>query len=185
MRISSIRARLFVTGVLVGCALTLVPMAAAALADRDDRASNGSRSTTTVTGSVSPNGAATSWHFSTERRPRTAHPRLTECGVGDGVGCGVGEPRAQARYDYHYRLVDTNSGGTGRGADAILTTSSAPVAVTGSASSVTATTQRFNGTVNPEGRDDWYAGTGRARATGRRQRPGAGAGTNARASPRR
>src|SRR5262249_15200751 len=42
-------------------------------------------------------------------------------------------------------------------ADGILTTSSAPQAVTGSATSITATTATLNGTVNPSSRDTtWY-----------------------------
>ena len=58
---------------------------------------------------------------------------------------------------YHYRVVATNSSGTGRGADGIFTTSSAPVAVTGPATSVTPTSATLNGTVDPNGRETtWY-----------------------------
>ena len=58
---------------------------------------------------------------------------------------------------YHYRVVATNSSGTARGADGIFTTSAGPVAVTGSATSVTTTTATLNGTVDPNGRaTTWY-----------------------------
>jgi hypothetical protein len=58
---------------------------------------------------------------------------------------------------YHYRFVATSTAGTGHGADGILTTSSVPAAVTGSATAVTTTSATLNGTVDPSGRPTtWY-----------------------------
>jgi hypothetical protein len=139
--------------------------------------------TASVTGSVNPNGAATSWHF--EYGTTTAYGSPT---ASQNAGSGTASVAASGNLSglkpgttYHYRLVATNSGGTSRGADAILTTSSAPVAVTGSASSVTATTATLNGTVNPEGRDTtWYFEYGKSTSYGTKTAAkNAGAGTSA------
>ena len=81
---------------------------------------------------------------------------------------------------YHYRVVATNSSGTARGADGIFTTSSAPVAVTGSATSITVTSATLNGTVDPNGRATaWYFEYGTSTSYGTKTaEKNAGAGTS-------
>jgi hypothetical protein len=185
LRRYSICARLLATGVLVGCALILVPTAAAATAPT---ATTGpvtavGPTTATVTGSVNPNGAATSWHFEYGTTTGYGSPTASQ-NAGSGtasVGASANLSGLKPGTTYHYRLVATNSGGTSRGADAILTTSSAPVAVTGSASAVTATSATLNGTVNPEGRDTtWYFEYGKSTSYGTKTAAkDAGAGTSA------
>src|SRR5207302_1893227 len=53
---------------------------------------------------------------------------------------------------YHFRIVASNAGGRGTGADQTFTTvSSAPSVVTGTASALTQTSATLNATVNPNG----------------------------------
>jgi hypothetical protein len=53
---------------------------------------------------------------------------------------------------YHYRVVATSTAGTSRGADGVFTTLVAPAVVTGSATSVNASSATLNGSVDPNGR---------------------------------
>jgi phosphodiesterase/alkaline phosphatase D-like protein len=138
--------------------------------------------TATVTGSVNPNGSTTTWHV--EYGTTTSYGSHT---TSQNAGSGTTSVAVSANLSglkpgttYHYRLVATNSAGTSRGADAILTTASAPVAVTGSASAITATSAMLNGTVNPDGRDTaWYFEYGTSTSYGTKTpAKDAGAGTN-------
>ncbi len=55
--------------------------------------------------------------------------------------------------EYHYRLVATNATGTSKGEDGVFTTvPSAPIVVSGSASSITSTSATLNATVDPNER---------------------------------
>jgi hypothetical protein len=115
--------------------------------------------TATVTGTVSPNGAATTWHV--EYGTTTSYGSATaSISVGSGTSATVVSANLtglKAGTTYHYRVVATNSAGTTHGSDGILTTSAAPQAVTGSATSVTTSSATLNGTVNPNGRaTTWY-----------------------------
>src|SRR5919201_6217055 len=114
--------------------------------------------TATVSGSVNPNGAATTWWV--EYGTTTGYGKqtsMTSAGSGtSAVAVSASITGLKAGTTYHYRFVAKNSAGTTNGADGILTTSSAPVAVTGSASSITATGATLNGTVNPGGRDTMW-----------------------------
>ena len=115
--------------------------------------------TATATGTVNPNGQSTTWYVeygtSTSYGAKTAN---VERRVGYGQRGGVRHLTGLTPgTTYHYRVVATNGSGTSRGADGIFTTSSAPVAVTGSATSVTVTSATLNGTVDPNGRaTTWY-----------------------------
>jgi phosphodiesterase/alkaline phosphatase D-like protein len=115
--------------------------------------------TATISGTVNPNGTATSVHF--QYGTSTAYGSVTQsANIGSGTS-GVGVSATinglNAGTTYHYRVVATNSSGTANGADGILTTSSAPAVVTGNASSITATSATLNGTVNPSSRSTtWY-----------------------------
>ncbi len=115
--------------------------------------------TATVTGTVNPNGQATTWYV--EFGTTTGYGAKTA-----NVSAGSGTTNAAVSADlpgltpgttYHYRVVATNTAGTARGADGIFTTSATPVAVTGSATNVTVTSATLNGTVDPNSRaTTWY-----------------------------
>src|SRR6267378_3392877 len=115
--------------------------------------------TATVGGTVNPNGSATSWvvEFGT-----TTSYGLKTTAVNAGSGTSPATISATLTglapgTSYHYRVVATSTAGTARGADGLLTTSAAPQASTGGASSVTPTSATLNGTVNPSGRTTtWF-----------------------------
>ena len=128
--------------------------------------------TATVSGSVNPNGTATTWHV--EYGTTTGYgTNTTAVSAGSGTtSTAVSAPLASLKpgTTYHYRFVATSTAGTGNGADGILTTSSVPAAVTGNAGSVTPTSATLNGTVDPSGRPTtWYfdygTGTGYGKQT--------------------
>jgi hypothetical protein len=113
----------------------------------------------TATGTVNPNGQATAWYVeygtSTSYGTRTASVSAGSGTSNTAVSASL--TGLNAGTTYHYRVVAINSSGTARGADGIFTTSAAPVAVTGSATSVTTTSATLNGTVDPNGRaTTWY-----------------------------
>jgi hypothetical protein len=108
----------------------------------------------TAGGTVNPGGQATTWHV--EYGTSTSYGRQT---ASKSAGSGTSNVAVSTALSglapsttYHYRLVATNGAGTSRGADGIFTTTSGPVAVTGSASGVTATSATLAGTVDPNGR---------------------------------
>ena len=136
----------------------------------------------TVSGSVNPNGVATSWHV--EYGTSTTYGSQTSAAsAGSGtasVAISSTLTNLKPGTSYHYRVVATSTAGTGRGADGLLTTSSAPVAITGSATSVTATSATLNGTVNPGSRaTTWYIEYGTSTSYGTKTPvKDAGAGTS-------
>ncbi|HVS86073.1 MAG TPA: fibronectin type III domain-containing protein [Gaiellaceae bacterium] len=113
----------------------------------------------TVTGTVDPNGTATSWYVqygtSTSYGSKTAD---ANAGSGtSGVPVSASLSGLKAGTTYHYRVVAKSSAGTTTGADGILTTASAPTAATGSASSVGASSAKLAASVDPNGRPTtWY-----------------------------
>src|SRR5437870_2645338 len=113
----------------------------------------------TVTGTVNPNGQATTWHF--DYGASTSYGSNTPSqNAGSGTTpVNVSAPLSGLRTGvvYHFRLVATNSAGTGRGADHTFTLVAAPSVTTGSASSVSATTANLNGSVVPNGQEtSWH-----------------------------
>ncbi|MCW2976410.1 MAG: hypothetical protein JWM06_1691, partial [Actinomycetia bacterium] len=115
--------------------------------------------TATVSGSVNPNGSATTWYveygtsttYGAQTSPASAGSGTTTQSVSASL------TSLKAGTTYHYRFVAMSSAGTARGADGILTTSSVPAAATGSASSITPASATLNGTVDPSGRPTtWY-----------------------------
>ena len=115
-------------------------------------------STATLTGTVNPNGQATSRYF--EYGTSTSYGSKT---ASASVGSGTANVDVSAALTglapgttYHYRVVATNTTGTSRGTDGIFTTAAAPAAVTGPATSVTPTSATLNGTVDPNGRPTTY-----------------------------
>ena len=123
----------------------------------------------TATGAVNPHGVATSWYF--EFGTTTAYGRKTTT---RSAGSGTSDVSVSATLSglapgttYHYRLVATSADGTARGVDGIFTTSSAPVATTGAATSVTTASATLHGTVDPNGRaTTWYFEYGTTTAYG-------------------
>ena len=112
----------------------------------------------TVTGSVDPAGQATTWYV--EYGKSTSYgSKTSSVSAGSGSGAtnvSAGLTGLDSGTTYHYRVVATNAGGTDHGSDAVFTTTVPPVATTGSASSVTATSATLNATVDPNGRDTTY-----------------------------
>ncbi len=137
----------------------------------------------TVTGTVNPNGQATSWFV--EYGTSTSYGSRT---ASQNAGSGTANAAVSASLTgltpgttYHYRVVATNATGTSRGADGIFTTPSAPGVVTGAATSVTVSSATLNGTVDPNGRaTTWYFEYGTSTSYGSRtaERSG-GSGGNA------
>ncbi len=138
--------------------------------------------TATVSGSVNPNGTATTWHV--EYGTSTNYGTVT-AGVSAGSGtANVAVSQALTGLtpgtSYHYRIVATSTAGTGHGADGLLTTSAAPQVVTGTATSVTTTSATLNGTVNPSSRaTTWYFDYGTSTSYGKQTgKKDAGSGTS-------
>src|SRR5690348_5105862 len=115
--------------------------------------------TATVNGTVNPGGVATTWYVeygtSTTYGSQTA-PTSAGSGTADKAVSVSLSSLAQGT-TYHYRVVATSSAGTALGGDGIFTTLAAPGAVTGSASSVNASSAKLNGSVDPNGQaTTWF-----------------------------
>jgi hypothetical protein len=135
----------------------------------------------TLTGTVNPNGLATAWFFeygtSTSYGSKTASTNAGSGTANANVSSGL--TGLKPATTYHYRLVATNSAGTTRGADGIFSTSASPVASTGPAGAMTATSATLTGTVDPNGRaTTWYFQYGTSTSYGSKTpAQSAGAGT--------
>jgi hypothetical protein len=138
----------------------------------------------TASGTVNPNGQATSWYF--EYGTTTGYGRQTAT-----RNAGSGRSNVQVSgaltglapgTTYHYRLVASSSGGTTRGIDGIFTTAAGPVAVTGAVRGVTPTSATLTGSVDPNGRaTTWFFEYGTSLSYGSRTAGrSAGSGTAAR-----
>jgi hypothetical protein len=112
--------------------------------------------TATVTGTVDTGGQTTTWYV--EYGTSTSYGSKTSSATaGSGatsVSASLGGLKSGTTY--HYRFVATNGAGTSRGQDAVFTTLVPPVASTGAASSITASTATLNGSVDPNGRETTY-----------------------------
>ncbi|HUY07033.1 MAG TPA: hypothetical protein VMU99_07235 [Acidimicrobiales bacterium] len=124
-----------------------------------------------VNGTVNPNGAATSWYFeyglstavgyASKTAAKSAGSGTTDVSV---TGTLTGLSPATS---YNYRIVAVNSRGTTVGGVGIFNTSAAPAVVTGAASSITASSAKLNGIVNPEALStSWYFQYGSTTAYG-------------------
>jgi hypothetical protein len=116
--------------------------------------------TATLTGTVNPEGQATSYYFqygtTTAYASQTA---MTDAGSGTTpVNASAAVSSLTPATTYHYRLVATNGSGTTLGADRTFTTDALPLptAVTLKARAVTATSARLAGGVNPKGQATTY-----------------------------
>ena len=108
--------------------LAMVLLAVAAPVATTGPANSVTRTTATVTGTVDPNGASTTYHF--EYGTTTAYGLQT---ADTSAGSGDDPEPVQAALSnltpqttYHYRLVATNTEGTAEGADRTFRTADAP-----------------------------------------------------------
>jgi hypothetical protein len=113
----------------------------------------------TLTGTVDPNGRATTWYveygtstgYGSRTATRSAGSGTTARNVSASVS-GLIPGRV-----YHYRLVATSDAGTSRGADRSFSTAGPPIVRTGTALEVGPTSARLTGSLNPQGRGTtWY-----------------------------
>ena len=113
-----------------------------------------------LNGTVNPGGEATSYYF--QYGTTTSYGSQTATSpVGAGsANVDVAAPISSLTPNtaYHYRLVAINGSGTTLGSDVSFTTPKrpAPAVVTGHAGSITQTTARLAGTVDPEGEATSY-----------------------------
>jgi Ca2+-binding RTX toxin-like protein len=111
-------------------------------------------SAATVGGTVDPNGRATGWWI--EYGTSTRYGSRTDtrsAGTGTSpVGVSLRLEKLSAGVEYHFRLVAANDLGTVRGADRAFRTDPAPAVATGGVDSVTVSSTRVNGIVDPRGR---------------------------------
>jgi hypothetical protein len=117
-----------------------------------------SATTATLSGTVNPNGTATTWYF--EYGKTTAYGTKTpvaNAGAGTAnIGVSSNLTGLTGGGAYHYRLVASSTAGTTNGADGIFTTSTAPAATTGAATNVTSSGATLTGSVNPNGQSTTY-----------------------------
>jgi hypothetical protein len=142
----------------------LVPAAAVAAGPPSattGAAKNVTQAAATVTGTVDPQGMATTYRF--EYGTSTSYG-LQTAEVDAGSGTGAVDASANLSglttdTTYHYRVVATNAAGVARGADHTLKTAAAPGppgATTGSARNVTPVAARLTASVDPNGRATTY-----------------------------
>jgi Ca2+-binding RTX toxin-like protein len=107
----------------------------------------------TLGGTVDPNGLETSWYV--EYGTSTAYgKRSATQSAGSGTtarSVSVQVTGLDRGVLYHYRVVAESTAGSARGADATFRTLAPPSVITGQASSVTPTSARLNGSVDPNG----------------------------------
>jgi RTX calcium-binding nonapeptide repeat (4 copies) len=105
-------------------------------------------------GTVDPNGRATGWwiEYGTSRRyGHRTDTRSAGAGISP-VGVSVRVAGLRAGETYHFRLVAANDIGTTAGADVAFRTDSAPTVATAGADSITTSSARVSGRVDPRGR---------------------------------
>ena len=108
-----------------------------------------------LSGSINPNGRSTSWYV--EYGTSTSYgARTSSLSAGTGTApltVFATVSNLNAGVTYHFRLVATNSLGTARGGDATFATTGAPAVTTGGVTlaSLSLSSARVNGTVNPHG----------------------------------
>jgi multidrug efflux pump subunit AcrA (membrane-fusion protein) len=114
-----------------------------------------------LSGTVDPAGAATSYWFEYGTSASSLASRTGKVGAGSGTSpvtvsaslTGLSPGRA-----YFFRLVASSSGGTGTGATVSFATLAAarPAVTTGTASNLLTETATLNGTIDPNGSDTTY-----------------------------
>jgi Fibronectin type III domain len=138
-----------------GALITGVALAAASPTVSTGSASNITNTGATLTGTVNPNGASSSYEFL--YGPTTAYGSTTPA-----TSAGHGSKKVSVTKKltgltpgttYHYRITAVNAGGTGTGSDKSFTTSGHPPAavVTGATVGVGKMQATPTGTIDPEG----------------------------------
>ncbi len=139
-------------------AFAAVASAATAPAVSTSPANSVSSNGATLNGTVNPNGEATNWYF--EYGTSTSYgSRTSTQNAGSGaspVNVSASVNGLQGAKSYHYRLVASSAGGTSMGADMTFSTGNAPGVTTAAASSLSGTSARLNGSVNPNGQSTSY-----------------------------
>ena len=131
-------------------------------------ATNVTGNAATLNGTVNPEGVAvnscTFDYGTTTSYGKTAACSTTPSPSGGNQSVSANVTGLTGGTTYHFKVVITTSAGTGSGSDQSFTTSPIGSASTGPATSITATSATFNGTVNPEGQTvqscAFYYGTG-------------------------
>jgi hypothetical protein len=116
-------------------------------------------SSATVTGTVNPNGQATTYYFGYGTTTSYAlHTSPIAAGSGTTpVGIHVALAGLAASTTYHYQLVAHSAGGNSAGADHTFTTiPGAPTTATGPPSNLGQSSATVTGTVNPNGEATSY-----------------------------
>jgi len=153
--------RLAVVVIAMLLAAAAVAPAAGPPAATTGAATSVGQSTATATGTVDPNGMATTFHM--EYGTSTSYGLVTS---DQDAGSGTGAASVQAGLTgltsdttYHYRVVATNAAGVDRGADRTFTTTGPPGppgATTGAARDVSTTGARLTASVDPNSRATSY-----------------------------
>jgi peptidoglycan hydrolase-like protein with peptidoglycan-binding domain len=128
-------------------------------------------SATILMGAVDPGGAATTYYF--EYGTSVDYGQTT---AAKNAGSGSAQVAVTLKLSglspgqtYYYRLVAKNSVGTSYGQGATFQTTSPPSAVTGTATTVTASSEMLSGTVDPGGLEtSYYFEWGRTASFGER-----------------
>lgn len=107
-------------------------------------------------GHVDPNGSATTYHLAYRRASESSWSELPQRPIagtsGDQLTAEEWIYNTDPSTDYVLRVVATNASGTTEGSDVMLTTrAAAPLARTGNATEITATSVRVTGYVDPRG----------------------------------
>ena len=144
-------------------------------------ATNVTTTSATLTGSVNPNGRATTWYF--EYGKSTGYGTKTpnqSAGTGTStVSASVPVSGLQTGSTYHFRLVATSDAGTSTGSDRTFTLVTAPTVSTGAASSISSSSARLNGSVNPNGQTTtWFFEYGTSTGYGTKTPTQNGSGTS-------
>jgi hypothetical protein len=116
-------------------------------------ATNLTATAATLNGTVDPNGQSTTYFFQygTSTSYGSSTPTASAGSGTAAINVAATVSGLQASQTYHFRLVATSGAGTTDGPDMSLRLSAPPTVTTSAPTSVTATTARLNGTVNPNG----------------------------------
>ena len=109
--------------------------------------------TATLSGTVNPNGDATSWHFDYGTTiGYGSSTSSTNAGSGTNNRVTANVTGLTPGTTYHYRLVASSSSGTTQGADGIVTTAAVPAGRDRRGDERHHGSATLNGAVNPNGR---------------------------------
>jgi Ca2+-binding RTX toxin-like protein len=126
-------------------------------------------STATATGTVNPNGRATSYYVEFGTTTKYGSRSATQSAGSGTNALSVAAPLTGLKPGtlYHARLVASSSAGTSYGADVVFQTGALPAVATGPLASVGVSAATLTGIVNPAGRDAtfWFE-YGRSRSYG-------------------